>query len=197
MKYTAFWQPKSGNVENPAPDKTPNMANYKEKLPGITTFIFDYDGVMSDGKVWIVNEEQQIRNANVKDGYALHHAVKKGYRVAVISGGNGISIQARMAFLGVKDVFTRVAYKKARFEEYLRENNLRPEEVLYMGDDIPDYEVMKMAGVSACPADAAVEIQEVADYISHKKGGDGCVRDIVEQVMRVRGDWFDESSLHW
>lgn len=173
------------------------MANYKEKLPGITTFIFDYDGVMSDGKVWMIDEETQLRNADVKDGYALHHALKKGYRVAVISGGKSRSIHERMRYIGVKDVFTQVPYKKAKYEEYLRENGVKPEEVLYMGDDIPDYEVMKMSGVAACPADAVMEIQEVADYISHKKGGEGCVRDVIEQVMRVRGDWFDEASLHW
>ena len=142
------------------------MANYKAKLPKITTFIFDFDGVMSDGRVWLVDEENQIRNTNVKDGYALHHAVKKGYHVAVISGGKGHSLHMRMSFLGVKDVFTQD-------------------------------EVMRLSGVAACPADAAVEIQEIADYISGKKGGDGCVRDVIEQVMRVRGDWFDEASLHW
>ena len=161
------------------------MANYKAKLPKITTFIFDFDGVMSDGRVWLIDEENQIRNTNVKDGYALHHAVKKGYHVAVISGGKGHSLHMRMSFLGVKDVFTQVSYKKDKFLEYLRDNNLQPEEVLYMGDDIPDYEVMRLSGVAACPADAAVEIQEIADYISGKKGGDGCVRDVIEQVMRV------------
>ena len=135
------------------------MANYKAKLPKITTFIFDFDGVMSDGRVWLVDEENQIRNTNVKDGYALHHAVKKGYHVAVISGGKGHSLHMRMSFLGVKDVFTQVSYKKDKFLEYLRDNNLQPEEVLYMGDDIPDYEVMRLSGVAACPADAAVEIQ--------------------------------------
>lgn len=173
------------------------MANYKEKLPKITTFVFDFDGVMSDGMIWMFDEERQMRCANVKDGYALHHAIKKGYRVAILSGGKGQCIHTRMNYLGVKDVFTQVSYKKARFEKYLEENHLSPEEVLYMGDDIPDYEVMKMSGVSACPADACVEIQEIADYISHCKGGQGCVRDVIEQVMRVRGDWFDEASLHW
>ena len=173
------------------------MGNYKEKLHKITTFIFDYDGVMSDGKVWVLDEERQIRNANVKDGYALHHAVKKGFRVAIISGGNGECIRQRMGFLGITDVFLRVPYKKERFEAYLSEHGLKPEEVLYMGDDIPDYELMQLSGVSACPADAAHEIREVADYVSHLKGGEGCVRDVIEQVMRSQNVWFDEAALHW
>lgn len=173
------------------------MGNYKEKLHKITTLIFDYDGVMSDGKVWVLDPEHQIRSAHVKDGYALHHAVKKGFRVAVISGGKGECIRQRMAFLGVHDVFLQVPYKKAQLEAYMAEHGLKREEVLYMGDDIPDYEVMQMAGVSACPADAAHEIREVADYVSHIKGGEGCVRDIVEQVMRSQNLWFDEAALHW
>ncbi|MEG1497940.1 MAG: HAD hydrolase-like protein [Bacteroidales bacterium] len=173
------------------------MGNYKEKLGKITTFIFDFDGVMSDGKVWVIDDETQVRNANVKDGYAIHHAVKKGYNVAVISGGKSKSIHYRMDFLGVKDVFSQVPYKKDKFLEYISDNHLEREEVLYMGDDIPDYELMQLAGVSACPADAAVEIQDIADYISHLKGGEGCVRDVIEQVMRLREDWFDESALHW
>ena len=177
--------------------KPNDMSNYKIKLPKVTTFIFDFDGVMSDGHVWLFSEQDQIRCTNVKDGYALHQAVKKGYHVAVISGGKGESMKTRMRFLGVEDVFTEVSYKKDKFMEYLRQKGLCAEEVLYMGDDIPDYEVMKLAGVSACPADAAVEIQEIADYVSLRKGGEGCVRDVIEQVMRVRGDWFDEASLHW
>lgn len=173
------------------------MGNYKEKLNKVTTFIFDFDGVLSDGKVWVIDPENQVRNANVKDGYAIHHAVKKGYNFAVISGGKSTSIHYRMNFIGVKDVFTQVAYKKDTFLEYLKQHNLSADEVLYMGDDIPDYEVMKMAGISACPADAAIEIQEIADYISHLKGGEGCARDVIEQVLRLKGDWFDESSLRW
>lgn len=173
------------------------MGNYKEKLKHITTFIFDFDGVISDGKVWVIDADTQLRNSDVKDGYAIHHAIKNGYNVAVISGGKGKSMQARLNFIGVSDIFTEVAYKKATFEKYLESKGLKIEEVLYMGDDIPDYEVMQLAGVSACPADAAKEIQDMAQYISHKNGGNGCVRDIIEQVLRARGDWFNENCFHW
>ncbi|MEG1572660.1 MAG: HAD hydrolase-like protein [Bacteroidales bacterium] len=173
------------------------MSNYKEKLKHITTFIFDFDGVLSDGKVWVVDAETQLRNSNVKDGYAIHHAVKNGYNVAVISGGKGQTMEERLKFIGVSDIFTQVHYKKEKFEAYLLEKNLKAEEVLYMGDDIPDYEVMQMAGMSACPADAATEILDIAQYISHKNGGDGCVRDIIEQVLRARNDWFNEQRFHW
>ena len=173
------------------------MANYKVKLPKINTFIFDFDGVMTDGHVWLLNRQDQIRCTNVKDGYALHHALRKGYNIAVISGGTGECIRERMAHLGVTDVYTQVSYKKEVFEAYLERKGVKPEEVLYMGDDVPDYEVMKMAGVSACPADAATEILEIADYVSARKGGEGCVRDVMEQVMRVRGDWFTPDALHW
>lgn len=173
------------------------MGNYKEKLAKITTFIFDYDGVMGDGKVWFLSENQQLRNSNVKDGYAVHEALKRGYRIAVISGGKGDCIRERLNYIGVQDVFLQVRYKLDKFNEYIQEHQLNPEEVLYMGDDIPDYEVLQAAGVSACPADAVKEIQEVSQYISHLKGGDGCVRDVIEQVMRARGDWFVEGALHW
>lgn len=173
------------------------MGNYKERLHQITTFVFDYDGVMSDGKIWIIDSETQIRSANAKDGYALHHAIKKGYRVAIISGGKGETIRQRMSFLGVSDVFLQVPYKKTKLEEYLSQYNLCREEVLFMGDDIPDFELMKMVGVATCPADAAHEIREVADYVSHIKGGEGCVRDVIEQVMRAQSNWFDDASLHW
>ncbi len=171
--------------------------NYKENLKNITTFIFDYDGVMSDGKVWVVNEQDQVRNASVKDGYALHHAVKKGYRIAVISGGKGDSMRLRMNFVGVTDVFQGVGNKLDVFQNYCSEHQIDPQTVLYMGDDIPDYQVMKNVGIATCPADAVVEIKNIAHYISHEKGGDGCVRDVIEQVLKARGDWMNEDAFTW
>jgi 3-deoxy-D-manno-octulosonate 8-phosphate phosphatase (KDO 8-P phosphatase) len=171
--------------------------NYKAKLHKIKAFVFDYDGVLSDGTIWVANEDYVMRSGNVKDGYALQYALKKGYQVAVISGGKGESIEARMNMLGIKDVFVGSHRKKEIFLNYLRDKNLKAEEVLYMGDDIPDYDVMVEAGVATCPYDAAEEIKSVADYISRAKGGFGCVRDVIEQVLRLQGQWFHEDGKAW
>ncbi|MFZ4401186.1 MAG: KdsC family phosphatase [Bacteroidales bacterium] len=173
------------------------MSNYKEKLQTITTFIFDYDGVMTDGKVLVVNENEQLRTANVKDGYALQYAVKKGYRIVVISGGQSQSITLRMQSLGISDVFLGVKNKIETYNNFLFENNLNKSEVLYMGDDIPDYEIMTNVGVATCPSDAAIEIKYISDYISDAKGGEGCVRDIIEQVLRLHDKWFHKDAFHW
>ncbi|MDR2906826.1 MAG: HAD hydrolase family protein [Bacteroidales bacterium] len=171
--------------------------NYKENLKYIKTFIFDYDGVMSDGKVWVINEHDQIRNSTVKDGYALHHAVKKGYRIAIISGGKGESMRLRLQALGITEIFQGVGNKRQIFEEYCAEHNIDPKTVLYMGDDIPDYEVLTKVGIATCPADAVPEIKAIVHYISHQKGGEGCVRDVIEQVLKVHGEWMDEQAFTW
>jgi len=173
------------------------MANYKEKLIHITTFIFDYDGVLTDGKVFVINNHEQLRSSNVKDGYALQYAVKKGYRVAVISGGKSKTMTKRMNTLGITDVFLGIDNKIETFKKYLLENNLKPNEVLYMGDDIPDFEIMKEVGVATCPSDSAQEIKAIADYISDIKGGEGCVRDIIEQVLKLQDKWFHPDAFHW
>ena len=163
------------------------MANYKELLKHINTFIFDYDGVLSDGSVITTNEGEAYRVSNVKDGYALQLAVKKGYRVAVISGARSDSMMHRLKALSISDIFLGIERKREVYRAYLASNNLAPNQVLYMGDDIPDYEVMLEAGVPTCPADAAEEIRSVAKYISHFNGGKGCVRDVIEQVLKVQG----------
>jgi 3-deoxy-D-manno-octulosonate 8-phosphate phosphatase (KDO 8-P phosphatase) len=173
------------------------MSNYKEKLQPITTMIFDFDGVLTDGKVLVINENEQLRSANVKDGYALQYAVKSGYRVCVISGGKSVSMSQRLASLGIKDVFLGVDKKIDVFRKYVNDNNLDKSEILYMGDDIPDYEIMNNVGVACCPADAAIEIKSISDYISDMKGGEGCVRDIIEQVMRLHDKWFKDDAFHW
>ncbi len=173
------------------------MANYKEHLGKITTFIFDYDGVLTDGNVITTNEGEVYRVTNVKDGYALQLARKKGYRVAVISGARSESMLHRMKALHVTDVFMGVERKLDTFRAYLLEHGVAPEQVLYMGDDIPDYEVMKEAGLAACPADAAEEVRSVAHYISHFPGGRGCARDVIEQVMKVQGKWMNDDGYHW
>jgi 3-deoxy-D-manno-octulosonate 8-phosphate phosphatase (KDO 8-P phosphatase) len=171
--------------------------NYKELLKNITTFIFDYDGVMTDGSVIMTNEGEAWRITNVKDGYALQLAIKMGYHVAVISGAKSHSMSQRMKALNVRDVFLGVEDKVKQFREYIEQNNIRVTEVLYMGDDIPDYEVMMEAGVPTCPADAAEEIRNISKYISHCGGGKGCVRDVIEQVMKVQGKWMNEHAYHW
>ena len=171
--------------------------NYKAKLHEIKAFVFDYDGVISDGNIWSANDTIIVRSGNVKDGYAMQYALRKGYLIAILSGGSGDSIRSRMKMLGVEDVYLGSHRKKEIFEDFLKDNQLLPEQVLYVGDDIPDYDVMRLAGVSACPADAAEEIKAVADYISHKNGGCGCVRDVIEQVLRLQGQWFHEDAKAW
>ncbi len=173
------------------------MSNYREKLSKINTFIFDYDGVLTDCTVIIDSTGNALRRSNVKDGYALQLAVKKNYKVAVISGGYSDTIKMRMDSLNIKDVFMSVEKKIDRYEQYLTENNITDENVLFMGDDIPDYPLMQRAGVATCPADAAEEIKSLATYISHHKGGRGCVRDVIEQVMKVQGLWMNDDAYHW
>ncbi len=173
------------------------VRNYKELLKNITTMIFDYDGVFTGGTVLLLENGGQLRTANVKDGYALQYAVRKGYRIAIISGGLSESVRVRMQGLGVEDVFIGVKHKLRVFEEYLKNHRLTPREILFMGDDIPDYQIMKEAGVAVCPADAAEEIKALSHYISHFKGGEGCVRDIVEQVMKIQGQWMTDDAFLW
>jgi 3-deoxy-D-manno-octulosonate 8-phosphate phosphatase (KDO 8-P phosphatase) len=166
------------------------MTSYKTILPGITTFVFDYDGVLTDGTVFISRHGELLRTANVKDGYALAQAVKHGYNIAVITGGRTTSLQRRFEALNIHDVFIGVDNKLEVFMEYIRAKGIQPAHVLYMGDDLLDYDVMKIAGLAACPADAAPEIKAISGYISHHKGGMGCARDVIEQVMRIQGKWF-------
>jgi len=173
------------------------MANYKSLLKHINTFIFDYDGVLTDGTVILMNNGDALRTANVKDGYALQLAVKKGYRIAIISGAYSESMLRRFEALNVKDVFLKVDNKLETYNKYLAANNIENQHVLYMGDDIPDYEVMKIAGVPTCPADASEEIKAIAKYISHQKGGHGCARDVIEQVMKIQGKWMNDGAFHW
>lgn len=173
------------------------MSNFKEMLPNITTFIFDIDGVLTNGMVTVLPDGDQIRMMNIKDGYALQYAVKKGYNIAIISGGSSESVRSRLNGLGIKDVFLKSSNKIEIFNQYLKDKNIGSENVLYMGDDIPDYNVMKIAGVATCPNNAAIEIKDISHYISDKNGGEGCVRDIVEQVLRCQGKWFNADAHEW
>ncbi len=163
--------------------------SYKEYLEHITTFIFDVDGVLTDGTVTITTKGEMLRRMNIKDGYALKTAVDKGYNICIISGGSNEGVRLRLKGLGIHDIYLGAHDKIKQFEEYLHIYSLKPEEVLYMGDDIPDYPVMKLVGLPTCPQDAAPEIKEISKYISHKNGGKGAVRDVIEQVMKVQGKW--------
>ena len=173
------------------------MINYKEKLSPIRAFVFDFDGVMTDGSVWVYADRETVRCGNIKDGFAVQYAVKKGYTVAVISGATSASIDNRMQMLGVEQCYTGCGDKIKTYEHFLTVNGLADAEVLCMGDDLPDYPMLRRAGVSACPADAAVEIKAMVDYVSPFAGGHGCVRDVIEQVMRLHGKWFHDDAVIW
>ena len=165
------------------------MLNFKEKLPFIKTFLFDVDGVLTNDTVQVMPDGELVRNMNSKDRYALQLAVKKGYRIAIITGGNSMPVKNALSILGIKDVFLSQSHKIHCYENYITEHDLNEEEIVYMGDDLPDYDVMKRVGIAACPNNAAYEIKEISIYISNRKGGEGCVRDIIEQVMRSQNTW--------
>jgi len=173
------------------------MSNFKELLPKINTFILDIDGVLTNGTVMIMPDGDQLRQMNIKDGYALKYAVKKGYNIAIISGGSSETVRKRLNGLGITDVFLKASNKIEIFDNYVNDKNIAKENILYMGDDIPDYPVMQKSGVATCPNNAAVEIKNISDYISDKNGGEGCVRDIIEQVLRCQGNWFDKDAHTW
>lgn len=173
------------------------MSNYKSRLRKVDTFIFDYDGVMTDGRVILLEKGQPLRMANVKDGYVLQLAVKLGYNVVIISGGFSRSMENRFDMLGIRDVFLGVKNKEKMLSGFMKKKGIKPEHVVYMGDDLPDYQVMKVVGIPVCPADASEEIKAISIYISDKNGGDGCVRDIIEQVLKVQGKWMSEEAFNW
>ena len=171
--------------------------SYKQKLSNITTFVFDVDGVLTDGSIILHSDGEMIRTMHTKDGYALQHAIKKGFNIIIITGGSSTMVKKRLEGLGIKNVFLAAHQKLPILEEYLSSNKINPDEVLYMGDDIPDYRCLKFSGISTCPKDACVEIREICDYISHINGGKGAVRDVIEQTLRVQGKWMDEDAHSW
>jgi 3-deoxy-D-manno-octulosonate 8-phosphate phosphatase (KDO 8-P phosphatase) len=173
------------------------MSNYKSLLKNVTTFIFDYDGVLTDGTVILQADGDALRTAYVKDGYALQLAVKKGFNVAIISGGSSASMIKRFEILRIRDFFLGVENKLEKFHEYMKERKVTADKVLYMGDDIPDFRPMKEAGVPCCPADAAPEIKAISKYISSFGGGKGCVRDVIEQTLKVQDKWMTEDGFRW
>jgi 3-deoxy-D-manno-octulosonate 8-phosphate phosphatase (KDO 8-P phosphatase) len=165
------------------------------RLKLIKTFVFDMDGVLTDGSLIITNDNQWLRRMNVRDGYALQLAVKSGFNIIVISGSDSPQVAERLQKLGVTNVFMNVKEKEKFLQEFFLRNNLALSETLFMGDDIPDYSCMKIVGVAACPVDAAFEIKEIAAYISPLRGGYGCVRDVLEKVMKLNDKWALQSSI--
>ena len=163
--------------------------SYKEYLKHITTFIFDVDGVLTDGTIMVNTDGEMFRTMNIKDGYGLKTAVDQGFNVCIISGGTNEGVRIRLQNLGIQDIFLGAAHKTEILKEYMEKNNLIPENILFMGDDLPDYQIMLEVGLPTCPQDAVPEIKAISKYVSHKKGGKGCVRDIIEQVLKVQGKW--------
>ena len=163
--------------------------NYKEILNSITTFILDVDGVLTDSSVHVTPTGEMLRIMNIRDGFAIKAALESGYNVCIISGGSNEGVRIRLRNLGVTDIHLASPNKVETFKEYIELYDIKAETVLYMGDDIPDYHVMQLVGLPVCPQDASPEIKAISKYISHKNGGRGAVREVIEQVMRVQGKW--------
>jgi len=162
---------------------------YKEIMNDITTFILDVDGVLTDSSVHITPTGEMLRTMNIRDGFAMKAAIESGYNVCIISGGNNEGVRIRLRNLGITDIHLASPNKVDTFKEYTELYTIDPAQVLYMGDDIPDYHVMQLVGLPTCPQDSSPEIKGISKYISHKNGGKGAVRDVIEQVMRVQGKW--------
>lgn len=173
------------------------MNEWEKRLKNVNTLIFDYDGVMTDGTVYMDSNGDPLRTSNVKDGYALQLAGKLGFHLAVISGAVVTNITKRLNMLGVSDVYTGIPDKVVKLEEYMAQYGLKPEQIVYVGDDIPDIKVMRRVGVAACPADAAPEVREICHYISERRGGQGCVRDIIEKTLKLQGKWMTAEAFSW
>jgi 3-deoxy-D-manno-octulosonate 8-phosphate phosphatase (KDO 8-P phosphatase) len=169
--------------------------NLLSLFKSIKLFVLDVDGVLTDGNLLVLNDGQMARSMNIKDGYALQLAVKKGYRVLVISGGNSEAVKNRLEKLGITEVNMNVIHKKEVLAKYVSDHGLQWPEVLYMGDDIPDLVPMQMAGLACCPNDAVPEIKALCHYISPIDGGRGCVRDVIEKVLKLNEDWNYDDSI--
>lgn len=172
------------------------MINYD--LNKIKAIVFDVDGVLSAETITLHPDGEPMRTVNIKDGYAIQLAQKMGLRIAILTGGNTKSVRLRYEHLGVEDIYMQCAVKIGTYERFLQKYGLRDEEVIFMGDDIPDYEVMKRCGCPCCPADACPDIKDISLYVSGMKGGYGCGRDVIEQVLRVQGKWLSsEKAFGW
>lgn len=169
--------------------------NVLELFKPINTFVFDVDGVLTDGTLLVLPNGVMARRMNIKDGYALQLAVKKGYHVVIISGGISDEVQERLNKLGVTNVFMQVQDKVAVLTNFMQQHRLSKEQVLFMGDDMPDAPALRLVGLPTCPVDAATDIKEIAQYISPVNGGAGCVRDVIEKVMKLQGNWNEDITV--
>src|SRR5450759_1155563 len=173
------------------------MANFKEDLVRVKAFVFDIDGVLSQQTINLNYIGVPNRKVKLRDGYALQLAVKKCYHIGIISGSSSKEYQKRLRRLGINDIYLNSRSKLSHFNTFLNKHDLNKSDVLFMGDDIPDFEVMKEAGILVCPSDADSEIKQLASYISDKKGGAGCVRDVIEQVLRLHNSWMESDAFIW
>ncbi len=173
------------------------MSTINYDLSKIKSFIFDVDGVLSPDSIPLSPEGEPMRMVNIKDGYAINQAVKHGYGVAIITGGDTEGVRTRFSRLGIKDIYMKSKIKIHDLNDYIQRTGYKPEEIMYSGDDIPDYHVMKTVGLSVAPADAVPEIRAIAKYISHCRGGMGVARDVIEQVMKTQGKWMNEEAFGW
>ena len=165
-----------------------------DKFAQIDTFLLDVDGVLTDGCVTVLTNGDMLRKMNVKDGYALKTAIDAGFNICIISGGSNEGVRLRLKGLGITDIYLGAHNKIEQLNDYFEKKQIKSENVLYMGDDIPDLCAMQHVGVAACPNDASSEVKKVSDFISKKNGGEGCVRDIIELIMRAQGNWYDQEN---
>jgi 3-deoxy-D-manno-octulosonate 8-phosphate phosphatase (KDO 8-P phosphatase) len=173
------------------------MTNLIPQMKEIKAFAFDIDGVLTKGDVLVNEEGQMLRSVNIKDGYALQHAVKQGYPIAIISGGKSEGMRKRFEGLGLQHIYLGQDHKEAAFADFLSKVNLQPQQVAYMGDDMPDLPLIQQVGLGCCPKDAAIDIKDIAQYISPNNGGEACVRELIERVMKIQNTWFNEDSHRW
>jgi 3-deoxy-D-manno-octulosonate 8-phosphate phosphatase (KDO 8-P phosphatase) len=167
-------------------------------LENIKCFVFDVDGVLTDGMTLALESGEQARAFNIKDGYGIERALLAGFHVAIISGGNQLGVRKRLEFLKIKHIHLGVKNKVEVLTQLCKEIEVKPEEMLYVGDDLPDYEVMQLVGLPCCPADAVSDIKEISKYVCDNNGGKGCVREVIEKVMRRQGKWirFENENIN-
>ncbi|MDD2798924.1 MAG: HAD-IIIA family hydrolase [Bacteroidales bacterium] len=173
------------------------MSSINYDLKKIKALLFDVDGVLSSEMIPLYPTGEPMRMVNIKDGFALQLAVKKGFEVGIITGGKTEAVRIRFAGLGLQHLYLGASHKMDSFNDFLQKTGLKLEEILFMGDDIPDYPVMSLVGLPCCPADAVSEIKAVSKYISQKRGGEGCGRDVIEQVLKAQGKWMSDEAFGW
>ena len=173
------------------------MTGFREALQKVKGFVFDVDGVLSPETAILHPNGDMMRTMNIKDGYAIQYAIRKGYAMGFITGGKSKMIAKRLKSLGVEHIYLGSINKLYDFNDFMSKVSLEPEVILYMGDDIPDLKILNMVGFPTCPANAAEEIKAISGYVSDKEGGQGCVRDVIEQVLKLQGKWMENDAFSW